>query len=171
MKYSNSEVHRLAPLVRFLEESLNALSVAMLVTYFILVLLQIFFRFVINESLFWAEELVRGLMIWGVMIASVLVGRARGHIRVEALELMVGPNARRYIYQLCDLLSIIFCVLLAVASVQLMSRVWNQMTPLLEIPKWTVYMALCVGPVLEALIIVLTWGQTSEDVFKPGDSL
>ena len=171
MKYSNSKVHRLASLVRFLEESLNALSVAMLVTYFILVLLQIFFRFVINESLFWAEELVRGLMIWGVMTASVLVGRARGHIRVEALELMVGPNARRYIYQLCDLLSIIFCVLLAVASVQLMSRVWNQMTPMLEIPKWTVYMALCVGPVLEALIIVLTWGQTSEDVSKPGDSL
>ena len=171
MKYSNSKVHRLASLVRFLEESLNALSVTMLVMYFILVLLQIFFRFVINESLFWAEELVRGLMIWGVMIASVLVGRARGHIRVEALELMVGPNARRYIYQLCDLLSIIFCVLLAVASVQLMSRVWNQMTPMLEIPKWTVYMALCVGPVLEALIIVLTWGQTSEDVFKPGDSL
>lgn len=171
MKYSNSKVHRLASLVRFLEESLNALSVTMLVMYFILVLLQIFFRFVINESLFWAEELVRGLMIWGVMIASVLVGRARGHIRVEALELMVGPNARRYIYQLCDLLSIIFCVLLAVASVQLMSRVWNQMTPMLEIPKWTVYMALCVGPVLEALIIVLTLGQTSEDVLKPGDSL
>ena len=171
MKYSNSKVDRLASLVRFLEESLNALSVTMLVMYFILVLLQIFFRFVINESLFWAEELVRGLMIWGVMIASVLVGRARGHIRVEALELMVGPNARRYIYQLCDLLSIIFCVLLAVASVQLMSRVWNQMTPMLEIPKWTVYMALCVGPVLEALIIVLTWGQTSEDVLKPGDSL
>ena len=171
MKYSNSKVHRLASLVRFLEESLNALSVTMLVMYFILVLLQIFFRFVINESLFWAEELVRGLMIWGVMIASVLVGRARGHIRVEALELMVGPNARRYIYQLCDLLSIIFCVLLAVASVQLMSRVWNQMTPMLEIPKWTVYMALCVGPVLEALIIVLTWGHTSEDLLKHGDSL
>ena len=171
MKYSNSDVHRLASLVRFLEESLNALSVAMLATYFTLVLLQIFFRFVINESLFWAEELIRGLMIWGVMIASVLVGRARGHIRVEALELMVNPNARRYIYQLCDLLSIIFCALLAVASVQLMSRVWHQMTPLLEIPKWTVYMALCVGPVLEALIIVLTWGQTSGDVLKSGDSL
>ena len=43
-----------------LRASLTALSVALLASYFVLVLLQVFFRYVLNESLFWAEELVRG---------------------------------------------------------------------------------------------------------------
>ena len=65
-------------LLAALQSLLKALSVAMLASYFVLILMQVFFRFVINESLFWAEELVRGLLVWGVMIGSVLVARARG---------------------------------------------------------------------------------------------
>jgi TRAP-type C4-dicarboxylate transport system permease small subunit len=43
---------------------LTALSVALLASYFVLVLLQVFYRYVLNDSLYWAEELVRGLMVW-----------------------------------------------------------------------------------------------------------
>lgn len=162
---------RLAPVVRVLQGSTQALAVAMLVVYFALVLLQIFFRFVLNESLFWAEELIRGLMVWGVMMASVLVGRARGHIRVEGIELLLGARGRRMLFHLCDAVCIAFCVLLAVACVQLMDRVWHQMSPMLEIPKWTVYMAVAVGPALEALIVLLTWGQGPQTGTSTGDSL
>lgn len=162
---------RLAPLVRALQGGTQALAVAMLVVYFSLVLLQIFFRFVLNESLFWAEELVRGLMVWGVMMASVLVGRARGHIRVEGIELLLGGRGRRVLFQLCDAVCIAFCMLLAVACVQLMDRVWHQMSPMLEIPKWTVYLAVAVGPALEALIVLLTWGQGPEAGTSTGDKL
>ena len=162
---------RLVPLVRALQGSTQALAVAMLAVYFVLVLLQIFFRFVLNESLFWAEELIRGLMVWGAMMASVLVGRARGHIRVEGIELLLGARGRRVLFQLCDAVCIAFCVLLAVACVQLMDRVWHQMSPMLEIPKWTVYMAVAVGPALEALIVLLTWGQGPQTGTSTGDSL
>jgi TRAP-type C4-dicarboxylate transport system permease small subunit len=155
----NPSPSRLAPIVRALQGTTQALSVGMLAVYFVLVLLQIFFRFVLNESLFWAEELIRGLMVWGVMLASVLVGRARGHIRVEGVELLVGEGARRVLYRVCDLISVAFCVLLVVASWMLMDRVWHQMSPMLEVPKWTVYMALAVGPSLEALVVLMTWGH------------
>ena len=63
-----------------LRASLSAVSVALLASYFVLVLLQVFFRYVLNESLFWAEELVRGAMLWGIMLSSALVARlARAH--------------------------------------------------------------------------------------------
>lgn len=161
----------LAPVVRALQGTTQALAVGMLAVYFSLVLLQIFFRFVLNESLFWAEELIRGLMVWGVMMASVLVGRARGHIRVEGVELLVGEGARRVLFQLCDLISIAFCILLVVASAMLMDRVWHQMSPMLEVPKWTVYMALAIGPSLEALVVLLTWGQGPQDEGSLGEAL
>jgi TRAP-type C4-dicarboxylate transport system permease small subunit len=40
-----------------------------------------------------------------------------------------------------------------------MDRTWFQQAPMLEIPKWTVYMAIAAGAALEALLMLLTWNQ------------
>jgi len=152
-------VRRADTLVGGLVATLTALSVALMAGYFVVVLLQVFFRYVLNESLFWAEELVRGLMVWGVMIGSALVAASRGHIRVEVLELMLPPAGRKVVVWICDALTIAFSLILLVASIQLMDRVWTQQSPILEIPKWTVYMAIAAGASLEALITLLTWNR------------
>ena len=148
-------------LVDALAGTLKAMSVALLAAYFVLVLLQVFFRYVLNESLFWAEELVRGLMVWGVMISSALVAASRGHIRVEVLELMLAPAGRKVVVWIADALTIAFCVILLWAAIQLMDRVWFQQSPLLQIPKWTVYMALAVGAGVETLLTILTWNRAA----------
>ena len=139
--------------------ALTALSVALLASYFVLVLLQVFFRYVLNESLFWAEELVRGLMVWSVMVSSALVAAARGHIRVEVLELMLPPAGRKVVVWICDALSIAFSLILLWAAIQLMDRSWLQQSPLLEVPKYTVYMAIAIGAGLEALLVIFTWND------------
>jgi len=87
--------HAARPFLKRLRTALTAVSVALLASYFVLVLLQVVFRYVLNESLFWAEELVRGAMLWGILVSSALVAAARGHIRVEVLELMLPPKGRR----------------------------------------------------------------------------
>ena len=142
-----------------LRAALRALSVVLLASYFALVLLQIFFRFVLNESLFWAEELVRGLMVWGVLIGSALVAASRDHIRVEVLELMLAPAGRRIVVRIANALCVAFSLILLWAGIQLMERTWFQQSPLLEVPKWTVYMAIAVGAGLEALLMILTWNR------------
>ena len=142
-----------------LATGLTAVSVLLLATYFVLVLLQVFFRYVLNESLFWAEELVRGLMVWGVLISSALVAASRGHIRVEVLELMLPPAGRKVVVWIGDALTIAFSLILLWAAIQLMDRSWLQQSPLLEVPKWTVYMALAIGAGIEALLVLLTWNH------------
>lgn len=137
--------------------TLKALSAALLAGYFVLVVLQVFFRYVLNESLFWAEELVRGLMVWGVLISSALVAGSRGHIRIEVLELLLPPAGKRVVVWIADALTIGFCILLMWAAIGLMNRTWLQQSPILEVPKWTVYMALAAGAGIEALLTVLTW--------------
>ena len=160
---------RVDALARALGGALKALSAALLASYFVLVLLQVFFRYVLNESLFWAEELVRGLMIWGVMISSALVAGSRGHIRVEVLELMLPPAGRRVVLWMADALTLAFGVLLLWAAIELMNRTWQQQSPLLEIPKWSVYMALAAGASIETLLTVLTWSRRlpTESVVDP----
>ena len=72
---------------------LRAICVVILVEYLILVLLQVFFRYVLNESLFWAEEAVRFSMVWSVLLGSALVARDRAHIRIDVIENMLPPTA------------------------------------------------------------------------------
>src|SRR3954470_12748413 len=156
---NNPFVGMAGPFVGRLRASLQVVSVALLASYFVLVLLQVFFRYVLNESLFWAEELVRGAMLWGVMFGAALVGAARGHIRVEVLELMLPPRGRRVVIWLANVLTLAFSLILLWAGVQFVDRTWMQQSPVLDVPKWTVYLAIPVGAALESLLMLLTWNR------------
>src|SRR6185503_9365198 len=147
------------PFVGRLRASLQVVSVALLASYFVLVLLQVLFRYVLNESLFWAEELVRGAMLWGIMLSSALVASARGHIRVEVLELMLPPRGRRVVMWIANVLTLAFMLTLLWAGIQFIDRTWMQQSPVLDVPKWTVYLAIPVGAALESLLMILTWNH------------
>jgi len=142
-----------------LRKALTAVSVVLLAGYFALVLLQVVFRYILNESLFWAEEFVRGAMLWGVMLSSPLVAAARGHIRIEMLELMLPPTGRRIVMILTDVLTMAFLLTLLWAGVEFVDRTWFQHSPLLDVPKYTVYLAIPIGAAIEAVFMLLTWGQ------------
>src|SRR3954451_15735230 len=147
------------PFLKRLRTALTAVSVALLASYFVLVLLQVIFRYLLNESLFWAEELVRGAMLWGILVSSALVAAARGHIRVEVLELMLPPKGRRVVMGAANVLTLAFTLTLLWAGIQFIDRTWMQQSPVLDVPKWTVYLAIPVGAALESLMMILTWNQ------------
>jgi TRAP-type C4-dicarboxylate transport system permease small subunit len=152
-------IPRLQGFTRRLRASLQAVSVALLAGYFVLVLLQVFYRYVLNESLFWAEELVRGAMLWGIMLSSGLVAAARGHIRVDLLESVLPPAGQKFVAFLANALTLAFSLVLLWAGIQFVDRTWMQQSAVLDVPKWTVYLAIPVGAALEALLMLLTWKQ------------
>lgn len=156
---STSILRSSGALVGRLRAALTLVTVLLLAGYFSLVLLQVFFRYVLNESLFWAEELVRGAMLWGVMLSSALVAASRAHIRIEVLELMLPRGGRRILNWITNTLTLAFVLTLAWAGIELIDRTWFQHSPLLDVPKWTVYMAIPVGATLEALFMIMTWNQ------------
>jgi TRAP-type C4-dicarboxylate transport system permease small subunit len=140
-----------------LKTALTFVSVVLLFTYFCLVLLQVFFRYVLNESIFWAEEFVRGAMLWGVMLSSALVAAGRAHIRIEVLELMLPPAGRRVVMILIDVLTLAFLITLIWAGIEFVDRTWFQHSPLLDVPKYTVYLAIPIGAGIEAIFMLMTW--------------
>jgi C4-dicarboxylate transporter DctQ subunit len=158
-----------SPFERGLRAALTALAVVTLAAYFVAVLLQVFYRYVLNDSIFWAEEFVRASMVWGVMLATGLVAAQRGHIRVELLESWLPPAGRRAVMFVANALTLAFCLILLYAGIQLVDRTWHQHSPMLDIPKWWVYVAIPVGAGLEALLMLLTWGRDAEAGAEPTD--
>jgi TRAP-type C4-dicarboxylate transport system permease small subunit len=102
---------------------------------------------------------VRGLLLWGIMLGSALVAASRGHIRIELLEMVLPPAGRRIVDWATNALTLAFTLTLAWAGIQLVARTWMQQSPVLEVPKWTVYLAIPLGAALESLLMLLTWND------------
>jgi TRAP-type C4-dicarboxylate transport system permease small subunit len=133
---------------------LRAVCVFILAEYLILVLLQVFFRYVLNESLFWAEEAVRFSMVWAVLLGSALVAKDRAHIRIDVIENMLPPRARRVLDTVLDLLMIVFTVILLITGLQFAGRSMMQTSPSLDLPMWAVYGAIPLGAALQGLFML-----------------
>lgn len=65
------------PLLQIIRNVNDAVVVVLFLAMTITVIIQVFFRFVIQSPLRWTEELVRYLMIWLVLMASAIAMRNR----------------------------------------------------------------------------------------------
>ena len=69
---------------------------------------QVFFRFVLNASLTWSEELSRFAFIWVVYMGAILGAKERIHIRVTAIQLLMPEQFRRFMLMLADAIWVTF---------------------------------------------------------------
>jgi TRAP-type C4-dicarboxylate transport system permease small subunit len=128
------------------------------------VLLAVFFRYVLNASLFWGEEVARYLTVWVIFLSVSVAYRAGGHVRVSALVERLPPRARRRFQLLAAVAETALAALVAwygwVLATNNLQR--GQLSPALQIPIGWVYMAVPAGlgltlmHALEQLLLLLT---------------
>ena len=61
----------------------------------LVILVAVFFRYVVNHSLFWSDEVVRYAFVWFTLLGAALVLRDRQHIRVEYFVEHMPSGLRR----------------------------------------------------------------------------
>lgn len=133
---------------RFLCGALLALSCA-------LVFANVVLRYCFGQSLAWAEEVSRYLMIWLAFLAAGLALREGAHIAVDLLpEALPEPAAR-----------VLRAVILAAVAAFLLLLIWlgwgyadfamMQRTPVLRLPVGLVYLAIPIGCALMLVHLVL----------------
>ena len=136
--------------------ALEALSVALIAAYTGLVLLQVLYRYVLNQPLFWAEEVIRYGLVWSVLLGSALVAHERGHVRIEILGPLFGPRGRRVVGAIAGALTWAFTLILVVAGVQFVARTSFQSSASLGVPMWAVYAAVPIGAAIEAWFMLFS---------------
>lgn len=121
-----------------------------------LCLLQVFFRFVINASLAWTEELSRYCFIASIYSAASYGVKTDDHIRVDVLNSLLPRRAAFYLRVLADMIWFVFSVYVVCSGVG-MCRIFiirGQSTPTLHIPSGYLYAVVPVGFGLMAVRIV-----------------
>ncbi len=137
--------------VRFCNLMLVVLGLAMS----ILILCQVFFRYVLGSSISWSEEAARYLMIWMGSLGSVVALRQGRHIGVRALvERLPDRTYDRYIVPLVQTVMVVFLSYLFWQGLLLAQFNLDQLSPALEIPMLIPYGAIPVGAAMMILDIV-----------------
>lgn len=108
----------------------------------------IFWRYVLNDSIVWAEELARYLFVWITFIGGGLGVAKNIHVGVDSLINLLPKRSKDVSIICVDLAIIVFLVTLVVVGVQFVLFGMNLRSLLIDIPMGYVYMAVPAGGIV-----------------------
>lgn len=156
---------KLDSIISSIENVLTAVSFALMS---IITIMGVFFRYVIKSPLIWSEELSRYLMIWGVFIGISIVTRKKAQLGIDIFVTMAPERVRRILGIISSVLLIVMYVILFFLSASFVmdAATTGQLTPILRVPFFWVYLAMPVGFFLSSVRAVqVFWAErTGKDV-------
>lgn len=113
-----------------------------------IVALQVFARYVLNDSPPWAEQAALLLMIWYVFIAAAAGVREGFHIRIAVFADHLPVKVRRPVQVFAHLVVVAFGVAMAIFGVQLARDTWQHVIPTLGISRGYAYLPIALSGLL-----------------------
>jgi len=132
---------------RWAERSLVALGMTMAA----IVAAQVFFRYALNSSLFWSEELARYLLVWLTFLGATVAYRRRANPGIDVLYARLRGLPRRLAGVAVHLASLGLFAVMLVYGAQFAHFVRLQISPALHLPKWLPH---AVVPLSGAILVV-----------------
>jgi TRAP-type C4-dicarboxylate transport system permease small subunit len=110
------------------------------------VVAQVFFRYGLNHSLFWAEELSRFLVVWITFLGASVVYRRGRHAKIQILPERFRHGVRSI---LVDLVALAFFLIMVGYGLKFAYFVRLQVSPAMGVPEWIPH---CIIPLSGAIL-------------------
>ena len=147
---------------RGMTKLLAAIATLLLSIMTLLVLYQVFTRYVLNSHAAFTEELVRYFLIWTGFIGAAYAFITREHMCLVLVRDSLSPERRRILMTFIDVLILVFAVfVITVGGFKLAMSAQKVFSALLGIPRSLVY---AMAPVSGLFIIVAQIINIYEDV-------
>ena len=127
----------------------------------VIVVASVFFRYLLLSPLTWSEEVGRYVMIWLGFLAASIAVREGLHVGVDFLIHWVRPELGVWLRTLARGAMVIFLLTVMGYGFILVSDLWEQWSPVMDIRMTWPYLAIPVGCLL--MLIQLVTPQTEED--------
>ncbi len=108
----------------------------------VLVAVQVFFRYALNHSLFWSEELARYLLVWLTFLGATVAYYRGLHPGVNVLTSRLPQKGKFLCRLIVFIISGALFVVMIISGAQFSWFVRNQVSPALDLPKWVVTLAI-----------------------------
>ena len=110
--------------------------------------MQVFARYVLNDSPAWAEQAALLLMIWYVFIAAAAGVREGFHIRIAIFADSMPERLRHFVLIGAHVVVVAFGVSMAIFGVELARETWQHVIPTLGISRGYAYVPIALSGVL-----------------------
>ena len=111
----------------------------------IVVFLQFFSRYILNDSAAWTEEIARYLLMWVTFIGASVVMRRGTNIAVEVLMHMLPEGPQRLLRFIIDIVVVGFVALLCYFSILITERMGIQRMTVIDWSMSLVYAGISFG--------------------------
>lgn len=117
----------------------------------IIVAVQVFFRYVLNQSLFWSEELARFLLVWLTFLGASCAYYKKVNPGVDFLYSKLPLSLQKISSVLTHLSSMALFIVMIIYGYKFAWFVRMQISPALQIPKWII---LSIIPISGAVLMI-----------------
>ncbi|MBT8085149.1 MAG: TRAP transporter small permease [Woeseia sp.] len=130
----------LARLERWGTAAENTALVILLGAMMVLAVTQIAMRIFFSSGFVWAEELLKLMVLWIALIASIAASRNGRHLRIDLLSHFMPERIARLPQTLADIFAAAICAVLAWQSYRYAQVAYEfEDTLLVDVPAWLVY--------------------------------
>jgi TRAP-type transport system small permease protein len=140
--------------LKALERVVGLIASAALAIVTVIILTQVFYRYLLGSSFSWAEELARYLIVW---ISFVLLGLAFNKNELLSLDLVVSffpRNIRKLLDSISHCLILFFLIYIIKYGSILANFEMGQKSAAMSIPMGYIYAAIPVGSIIMALFVL-----------------
>jgi len=134
--------------VDFLDQVIKYLVMVAFGVMSILIVLQVFFRYVLGASLSFSEELARFLFIWSTMLGAAMCFKRRSHIGFNLLIEYLPRGVKKYAGLVTSLLSMVFFVTIIIYGFKVVGITMGQTSPAMGVPMGYIYLSIPVAGVI-----------------------
>ena len=104
----------------------------------LLVVVQVFCRYILNSSLFWSEELARYMLVWLSFIGATVAYYHHLHPGVDIITSRLSPAGQRLAFRVAHLVAMALALVMIVSGSRFAWFIRMQISPALAIPKWII---------------------------------
>ena len=148
------------------------LLILLLLAMACIVFANVVLRYTTGDSIVWAEEVARHMMIWVTFLGAGLVLRFGGHVAIDNLHRAVGTRSAQIIRGIVVVSLALFFVVMTVTSSQYVYATRFQTTAATDIPISYIYGAMPVGFVLMLIhLLFIARGYIAAGSFAESDEM
>lgn len=139
-----------------LQNILKFLSAASLLIMLLLVVWQVFTRYILNNPSTWSEELVGFLFAWSTLFGASLIVSERGHMNIPVLMDTKEPATQKKAAIFSEIMILLFSLsVLTYGGIRITNLALNQMTSSLGVPIGWFYIPLPITGIINTIFCIL----------------
>ena len=143
--------------IRWLDANIEkVICVALLALMSIIIVVQVFFRYVLQNSLQWSEEIARYMFIWLIYIGISYGVKLDKHIAVDAVYSFLPKKVKPYYALIGYIIFFVFAIIVVYYGVLVTANIAGsgQISNGARVPMQYVYVAPVVGMILTIIRLV-----------------